>query len=151
MSDTYEINEFDEVVPYTSGRRCLDTRAWRDATELELQQRNEIAEIERENELLRAANSDVKRIAEERDAMERELHQCQKDRQREHEIRCRLAGELETLRAWIKEADAMLCKAACIVIDEAVERLGEIEGVRALVETCPLDLSEAPHSEKESE
>ena len=48
MSDTYEINDRNEVVPYTSGRRCNDTRAWRDATELEIQQRDEIARLQSE-------------------------------------------------------------------------------------------------------
>lgn len=43
--NTYEINQFQQVVPYTSGRRCNDTRAWRDATELELQQQEEIKEL----------------------------------------------------------------------------------------------------------
>jgi hypothetical protein len=52
MSDTYEINDRDEVIPYTSGRRCNDTRAWRDATELEIQQRDEIARLESEVEKL---------------------------------------------------------------------------------------------------
>jgi molecular chaperone GrpE (heat shock protein) len=46
--NTYEINEFNEVVPYTNGRRCNDTRAWRDATELELQQQEEIEQFKRE-------------------------------------------------------------------------------------------------------
>jgi hypothetical protein len=48
MSDTYEINERNEVVPYTAGRRCNDTRLWRDATEMELQQRESIVQLERE-------------------------------------------------------------------------------------------------------
>jgi predicted RNase H-like nuclease (RuvC/YqgF family) len=48
MSDTYEINERNEVVPYTAGRRCNDTRSWRDATEMELQQRESIIQLERE-------------------------------------------------------------------------------------------------------
>lgn len=34
-------------MPYTSGRQCADTRAWRDATELELAQREEIAQLEK--------------------------------------------------------------------------------------------------------
>ena len=55
MSDTYEINERDEVVPYTSGRRCIDTRAWRDATELELAQRDEIGAQSKTIEELRDA------------------------------------------------------------------------------------------------
>ena len=48
MSDTYEINDRNEVVPYTNGRRCNDTRAWRDATELEIWQRDEIARLQSE-------------------------------------------------------------------------------------------------------
>ena len=46
--NTYEINDRNEVVPYTSGRRCTDTMAWRDATELELQQQDEIKTLETE-------------------------------------------------------------------------------------------------------
>lgn len=46
MSTTYEINDRDEVIPYASGRRCTDTRAWREATELEIQQRDEIKRLE---------------------------------------------------------------------------------------------------------
>lgn len=59
MSDTYEINDRDEVIPYTSGRRCNDTRAWRDATELEIQQRDEIARLESEVEKLEAKIDDL--------------------------------------------------------------------------------------------
>jgi hypothetical protein len=51
MSDSYEINEFNEVVPYICGRKDNDTRNWRDATDLELEQRERIAELE--NELTR--------------------------------------------------------------------------------------------------
>lgn len=46
--NTYEINNRNEVIPYTSGRKCTDTRAWRDATELELQQRDEINNLNQE-------------------------------------------------------------------------------------------------------
>ena len=46
MSTTYEINSRHEVIPYTSGRKCTDTRAWRDATELEIQQAGEIKSLE---------------------------------------------------------------------------------------------------------
>ena len=48
MSEAFEINERNQVVPYTSGRKCTDTRAWRDATELELQQQEQIEQLERE-------------------------------------------------------------------------------------------------------
>lgn len=51
--NTYEINQFNQVVPYTSGRKCTDTRAWRDATELELQQQEEIQLLKEEIEELK--------------------------------------------------------------------------------------------------
>jgi hypothetical protein len=54
MSTTYEINDRNEVIPYTSGRRCNDTRAWRDATDLELQQREDIIRLEGELEAMTA-------------------------------------------------------------------------------------------------
>lgn len=52
----FEINEFNQVVPYASGRRCNDTRAWREATELELQQQEEIRELKSEIEYLKEEN-----------------------------------------------------------------------------------------------
>jgi len=48
MSETYEINERNQVIPYTSGRKCTDARSWRDATDLELQQIEQIEQLERE-------------------------------------------------------------------------------------------------------
>lgn len=53
MSNTYEINEDNRVVPYTSGRKCNDARAWREATELELLQKEEIEELKIEIEDLK--------------------------------------------------------------------------------------------------
>ncbi len=47
MNDTYEINESNQVVPYASGRKCTDTRAWRDATDLELQKQEQVKQLER--------------------------------------------------------------------------------------------------------
>lgn len=52
--NTYEINARNEVIPYTSGRKCTDTRAWRDATELELQQQDQIKKLETELTAARA-------------------------------------------------------------------------------------------------
>lgn len=47
-----------------------------------------------------AADNDVtKRAARELAALRAELKQTQSDRQREHELRCQLAGEVEALRA----------------------------------------------------
>jgi hypothetical protein len=59
--NTYEINARNEVIPYTSGRKCTDTRAWRDATELELQQQDQIQNLERE---LTAVTEQRDRLAE---------------------------------------------------------------------------------------
>lgn len=42
MSVRYEIDAFDRVVPYVDGRKNTDTLVWRDATELELSQKQEI-------------------------------------------------------------------------------------------------------------
>lgn len=60
MSETYEINDRNEVIPYTSGRKCIDTRAWRDATELEIQQRDEIKSLEIEVEKLKSEIDDLR-------------------------------------------------------------------------------------------
>lgn len=59
MAETYEINEHDEVVPYADGRKCLDTRAYRDATPLEIEQRDEIMRLESVNADLLAALDNV--------------------------------------------------------------------------------------------
>ena len=53
MGDSYEINERNEVVPYTGGRMHTDTSSWRDATELEIEQQATIGRLEREHEQLR--------------------------------------------------------------------------------------------------
>ena len=47
MSTTYEINQFDEVVPIHGSGISNNTREYREATELELQQREEIATLEK--------------------------------------------------------------------------------------------------------
>jgi hypothetical protein len=53
MSNTYEINESNQVIPYTSGRKCNDSRSWRDATDLEIQQSDEIKALKIEIEVLK--------------------------------------------------------------------------------------------------
>jgi hypothetical protein len=50
-----------------------------------------------------------------------------------------IVDEANAMREWIMKAAPMLSIASCIVIDEAVERLGEIAGCRALLELCPVD------------
>ena len=49
-----------------------------------------------------------------------------------------LREDNQQMREWITEAAPMLSAAACIVVEEAVHRLAEIEGVRAVVEGCPV-------------
>ncbi len=46
MSQSYEININNQVVPYASGKINTDTSSWRDATELELQQKRQIEDLE---------------------------------------------------------------------------------------------------------
>lgn len=47
--------------------------------------------------------------------------------------------ERNAMREWILLAAPMLSTACCIVIEEAVGRLSEIEGCRGLLELCPVD------------
>jgi hypothetical protein len=47
MSTKYDINQFGEVVPSYDGRVSNNTREYREATELELQQRQEIEALEK--------------------------------------------------------------------------------------------------------
>jgi hypothetical protein len=47
MSTTYDVNEFNEVVPYLSGRKSNDTRLYRELTEFEEQLLEEIEELKR--------------------------------------------------------------------------------------------------------
>lgn len=48
----------------------------------------------------------------------------------------------QDLERWIRDAAPLLEKAACIVIDESIERLDEIAGVRAVLEMCPIDFTD---------
>ena len=47
----------------------------------------------------------------------------------------------QDLERWIREASPLLEKATCIVIDENIDRLSEIAGVRAVLESCPIDFT----------
>lgn len=51
--------------------------------------------------------------------------------------------ERDAMRDWIMVAAPMLSVASRIVIDEAVERLGEIAGCRGVLELCPVDFIRA--------
>lgn len=58
MADSYSIID-GQVVPYSGGRKDTDTTSWRDATELEIEQQEYIARLERENETLKGAIASV--------------------------------------------------------------------------------------------
>jgi septal ring factor EnvC (AmiA/AmiB activator) len=110
MSDTYEINERNEVVPYTAGRRCNDTRSWRDATEMELQQRESIVQLERE---LTSVTDQRDRLAKEvenlRAAQIHTCHdQCQKPMCVMRRQRDRLAKALERANECLSNAEDVM-------------------------------------------
>ena len=69
MADSHHIID-GKVVPYSGGRKCNDTDAWRDATPLELQLQEQLEEYERttdaqeaEIEALRAEVGETKEVA----------------------------------------------------------------------------------------
>jgi len=71
MADSYHIID-GKVVPYSGGRKCNDTDAWRDATPLELQLQEQLEEYER---TISALQNEVERlmwVEEERDTLARE-------------------------------------------------------------------------------
>jgi len=51
----------------------------------------------------------------------------------------RLERDLADLTQWVRDAAPLLNKAACIVAEDSITRLGEILGVRAVIESCPVD------------
>ena len=53
MGTTYEVNKFNQVVPYDCGRMANDTRLYRDLTEFEEQLLEQIKELEKENNELK--------------------------------------------------------------------------------------------------
>jgi hypothetical protein len=57
----------------------------------------------------------------------------------------KLERERNELVAWLKEAVPVMESACCIVAEISPARLGEIEGCRALLETCPVKWERMPH------
>jgi hypothetical protein len=55
-----------------------------------------------------------------------------------------LRAERDSMRDWIMQAAPLLSTASCIVIDAALERLPEIAGCRAVLESCPVDFINPP-------
>ncbi len=110
MNDTYEINESNQVVPYTSGRKCTDTRAWRDATDLELQQQEQIEQLQRElaeaRERCCQAINDYEtavlrehRMQEQRDTLVEVLKLCEKHLEKHGHEKC--DEELDETGWWL--------------------------------------------------
>lgn len=52
MADSYNINKYGQVVPYFGDRMDKDTGNWRDATDLELEQKEYIRKLEKRIEQL---------------------------------------------------------------------------------------------------
>ena len=69
MADTYHIID-GQVVPYSGGRRCNDTSAWRDATPLELQLQEQLDEYEH---IIAAHTAEIERLQGEVDALREAL------------------------------------------------------------------------------
>lgn len=96
MADSHHIID-GKVVPYSGGRKCNDTDAWRDATPLELQLQEQLEEYEHANaaqaaeiEALRAQLDEQCRLH--AIGMERELALITE--------RDRLRGEVERANCW---------------------------------------------------
>ena len=53
--------------------------------------------------------------------------------------------ELTKLREWILAAAPVMESAICIAIEERPDRIGEIPGCQAIMETCPLEWEPMPH------
>lgn len=57
----------------------------------------------------------------------------------------KMQAERDEMREWIKNAAPVFESACCIVIEERVDRIGEIQGCQAILETCPVDFVRMPH------
>ena len=57
--------------------------------------------------------------------------------------------ELTKLRQWIREAAPVMESAICIAIEESPDRISEIAGCQAIMESCPLEWESLPHLRRE--
>ena len=76
MADSYHIID-GKVVPYSGGRRCNGTDAWRDATQLELQLQEQLDEYEH---IIAAQTAEIERLRAERDAQQVEIERLRRER-----------------------------------------------------------------------
>lgn len=47
----------------------------------------------------------------------------------------------DKMEKWIREAAPVMSTACCIVIEDSIHRLSEIEGCRGILELCPIDFT----------
>src|SRR5690554_1662967 len=91
MADSYHIID-GKVVPFSGGRRCNDTDAWRDATPLELHWQEQLAEAEHT----------ISAQAAEIEALRAEVERLRADLMESEEIREKLGHLLTRTAAALK-------------------------------------------------
>lgn len=103
MADSYHIID-GQVVPFNGGRKCNDTNAWRDATPLELQLQEQLAESKH---VIVVQAAEIEALRAEVDALRAEV-----DALREAVVRADLQigdGHIEAARITLHDAmDAAL-------------------------------------------
>jgi len=102
MADSYLIID-GVVVPYSGGRKCNDTDAWRDATPLELQMQEQLAEHEHtiatQEDEIKALRELVEKLRADRDSWEQQASDRAADWHAEHLRAERLTEALKEIRS----------------------------------------------------
>ncbi len=102
MADSYLIID-GVVVPYSGGRKCNDTDAWRDATPLELQMQEQLAEHEHtiatQEDEIKALRELVGKLRADRDSWEQQASDRVADWHAEHLRAERLTEALKEIRS----------------------------------------------------
>lgn len=111
MADSYHIID-GKVVPYSGGRKCNDTDAWRDATPLELQLQEQLSEYEY---TIAAQEAEI-------DALRTRLEDTVRDSTNEIEA---LRAEVERLRTDLMESDEIREKLGHLLTRTAAALKGE--------------------------
>lgn len=125
MADSHHIID-GKVVPYSGGRKCNDTDAWRDATPLELQLQEQLAEYERTTA---AQEAEIEALRAEVERLTFEMERLQQ--QSDERTACMIVHRGSALAC----SDAV--RAAYSEEHERAERLAEA------LETC-LEVEERP-------
>lgn len=102
MADSYLIID-GVVVPYSGGRKCNDTDAWCDATPLELQMQEQLAEHEHtiatQEDEIKALRELVEKLRADRDSWEQQASDRAADWHAEHLRAERLTEALKEIRS----------------------------------------------------